>query len=315
MTSSERGRGGEGADAKSAPRAQAKPMTRSVRSLAFARIEEEPRAEWILPPSAETSPIAFATRDKVTRGASPLIGAPRGSRAPIAQRSVAPRSSAPRSSAPRSAMPGSRAPSVAAASFQPKASGSAAPAGSKAPRSASPSARLRASLLPPNPTPSHLQPGLDAEEVEATPDEIAAAKEAFAQAIVDLAAESARQRMTLIDDSVKLALSIAEIVIEDELRARPELHSKLVRAAMATLDDAGAAKVRASRESYEAILETFGGPRVDAGNVKVEVSLDESLEGLGVVIEHGDTKVDGRIATRLESIARALQSVSKAEAA
>ncbi len=135
--------------------------------------------------------------------------------------------------------------------------------------------------------------------------ELVAARAAFAEAAVALAA--ARPEFVAAQEPIvaQLALEIAEAILEDEVRERPELHRALARAALETIDLSVPARLRASRESYDAIVECFGGPRIEVAGRRVEVVLDAGLEGLGCIVDAGESRVDGRIRERIEAVRQA----------
>jgi hypothetical protein len=105
---------------------------------------------------------------------------------------------------------------------------------------------------------------------------------------------------------LELAVDIATVLIEDELASRPELHRSLVRAALAAVEPGEGVKVRASRATYEALLEAFDSATVEHGAHRVQVELDDTVEGLGAVVQSGGARVDGRVGTRIEALKRAL---------
>lgn len=104
-----------------------------------------------------------------------------------------------------------------------------------------------------------------------------------------------------------LAVDIATVLVEDELSRRPELHRALVRAALDGLEPGGGVRVRATRATYDALLEAFDQASVDAGRGRVSVELDASLEGAGAIVDVQGASIDGRAAPRLEALRGALE--------
>lgn len=105
---------------------------------------------------------------------------------------------------------------------------------------------------------------------------------------------------------LQLAVDIATVLVEDEIANRPDLHRSLVRSALSSVDPDTDVRVRASRATYEGLLEAFDSATVDSGRGRVQVELDDTLEGLGVVVQAGGATIDGRVHRRLETLRRAL---------
>jgi flagellar biosynthesis/type III secretory pathway protein FliH len=131
--------------------------------------------------------------------------------------------------------------------------------------------------------------------------------EAFARAVVEHAAASRRALATVEEQLLELSVQLAEVLVEREIEREPALLGTLARAALSSLDGIEPVAVRASRASYGAIVDTFGGPSIEFEGVQVRVVLDTKLEGVGVVVEGPDTRVDGRVGDRLRSALRAMQ--------
>jgi hypothetical protein len=131
--------------------------------------------------------------------------------------------------------------------------------------------------------------------------------EAFARAVVEHATAARRALATVEEQLLELSVQLAEVLVEREIEREPALLGTLARAALASLDGVQPVSVRASRASYGAIVDTFGGPSIEFEGVQVRVVLDTKLDGVGVVVEGPDTRVDGRVADRLRSALRAMQ--------
>lgn len=166
------------------------------------------------------------------------------------------------------------------------------------PRRPTPSASVRPTSIRPSMAP------IPPESPKATMDEnqLRALKEA-AEALL-------RARAQVLSDVeselLELAVDMATVLVEDELASRPELHRALVRAAVGTIEPGAQLKVRASRATYEALLEAFDSSVVETGRGRVQVELDDTLDGLGAVVSAGGATVDGRVHRRLETLRRAL---------
>lgn len=168
------------------------------------------------------------------------------------------------------------------------------------------------SLPPPAVIISRPPPSGDAhEEIGAVSEE----QRAFARATLELASLRARTLLGIESELLALAVGIASAILEREIEADPELHGTLARAAIAALGDVSSARLRASREAYRAISEAYGEAALDVDGVRVQVVLDHSLQGLGVVAEAGASRVDGRIGERLGAVRRALEAEHRRAAA
>ena len=137
-----------------------------------------------------------------------------------------------------------------------------------------------------------------------TPEE----QEAFALAALELASLRARTLMNVESEVLELAVAIASSIIEREVKLDPSLYEQLARSAVAVLGDTSHAKLRVSRAAHRAISEIHGEPAVDVDGVRVELTLDNSLEGLSVIAESGASRVDGRVSERLAAVMRAMEA-------
>lgn len=131
--------------------------------------------------------------------------------------------------------------------------------------------------------------------------------EAFARAVAEHVTARSRALMAVEEQLLELAVQLAEVLVEHELTRDPQIHGALVRAALAAIEGTQPSVVRASRAAHAAIVETFGQPTVEVDGTPVAIVLDPRLDGLGVVVESQDSRVDGRVAERLRSALRAMQ--------
>lgn len=132
--------------------------------------------------------------------------------------------------------------------------------------------------------------------------------------ILDALAALATAREQVIaraqDEVLRLAVDVARAVIDAEIEARPELHTQLVKAALEVLGP-GSPRVRVGAAAYEAMTRTIGGRSFELDGRRLEIELDASIHGSGVVLETNDARVDATIDTRLAGvraeIARAIE--------
>lgn len=134
-----------------------------------------------------------------------------------------------------------------------------------------------------------------------------AQSEAFGRAVAEHLTARARALSGVEEQLLELAVQLAEVLIEHEIARDPQIHGVLVRAALAALEGGHIGVVRASPAALAAIVETFGEARVEVDGTHRDIVLDSRLDGLGVVVEGADTRVDGRVGERLRSALRAMQ--------
>jgi len=157
------------------------------------------------------------------------------------------------------------------------------------------------------PASSRPHPAMPPELGPLLPDpELEAKKVALGEAASALLRARANVLADVESELLELAVDIATVLVEDELASRPELHRALVRAALAAVEPSEGMKIRASRATYEALLEAFDSATVEHGARRVQVELDDTVEGLGAVVQASGARVDGRVHSRIETLKRAL---------
>ena len=129
-----------------------------------------------------------------------------------------------------------------------------------------------------------------------------------------LSAQLQEEREVFFDrvepELVRLAVSIAEKILDQELELRPELVVDMVRSAMKRLRDRERLRVSVNPRDFEQVRsardDLIGA--VD-GVRKLEVVEDRRVDPGGCVIESENGTLDGRIRTQVEEITRALEGV------
>jgi hypothetical protein len=162
--------------------------------------------------------------------------------------------------------------------------------------------------VPPPPVVITRPPPAPSERPPPPPAITPAEQEAFAHAALELASLRARVLASCEAQLLELAVGIAEAVIERSIERDPSIHGALARAAVAALGDTRSAKLRVSRAAFKAIAQIHGEEAVEVDGVRVELLLDNSLEGLSVIAEAGASRVDGRVSERLSAVLRALEA-------
>jgi flagellar assembly protein FliH len=111
-------------------------------------------------------------------------------------------------------------------------------------------------------------------------------------------------------DALEVGFMIAKRILETELTTSPEPLVALVRSTIRRLGEARKMVVRLSQadaEAVNAILAARGPSAVSTvATAQIEIIADASLERGDCVVESDVGSVDGRIATRLEELRRAL---------
>jgi hypothetical protein len=179
-----------------------------------------------------------------------------------------------------------------------------------------PSMQMRRSSLPPRmsaPPPHHPVVITSPPSAPPLPQITPAEQQAYAHAALELASLRARVLASCEAQLLELSVSIAEALIERAIERDPAIHGALARAAVAALGDTRTAKLRVSRSAFKAISQIHGEEAVDVDGVRVELMLDNSLEGLSVIAEAGASRVDGRVTERLSAVLRALEAEHRRE--
>lgn len=171
----------------------------------------------------------------------------------------------------------------------------------------------RRSSLPPRksvPPPPVVITGLPPlpEFANAEPPPVSEAEQRFAEAALELGSLRARIVSTIEAQLLELSVDIAEAIIEREIARDPAVLSTLAKTALSALGDTTSSRLRVSREAHRTLSQLYGEAAVDVDGVRVDMVLDNSLEGLDVVAETPASRVDGRLKERLSAVLRALEA-------
>lgn len=137
---------------------------------------------------------------------------------------------------------------------------------------------------------------------------LASAKDAFAQAVAELA--TARQRILQQSeaDLLDFAVSLAGHFASTGLPTEGEKQRALVREALSYVEGPlDEAMLRVSPLAFELLLEHYEGSRFELEGITVQLRRDEALEGLGCFVEAPEFRIDGTLEGRLQALREALR--------
>lgn len=168
------------------------------------------------------------------------------------------------------------------------------------------------SKLPPPPRLGSLIPGARSAPPPAAANDISLEllheqREAFTNAALELAIARAATLAVMEGQLLDLSLEIASALIERAVEQEPELHTRLARAALASLGDSDRVTLRTSPDAFEAICQTLGGPEATLSGVHVAVHADDSIPGLGCIVDGESVRIDATVAERLRAVRRAFE--------
>jgi vacuolar-type H+-ATPase subunit E/Vma4 len=132
-------------------------------------------------------------------------------------------------------------------------------------------------------------------------------REAFTNAALELAVARTATLTVLEGQLLDLSIEIAESLIEREIEHDPELHSTLARAALASLGDSDRVTLRTSPDAFEAICQQLGGSETTLSGVHVTVHADDTIPGLGCIVDGESVRIDATVAERLRAVRRAFE--------
>jgi flagellar assembly protein FliH len=123
----------------------------------------------------------------------------------------------------------------------------------------------------------------------------------YEKSVAELAAAHKSMAQSMEEETVRLALEIARKVVQRELVMDPDLVAALATVALKRLTGHQAITLRISRHDFERVRNAVGNV-----NSNVTVKDDPSLERGDFLIETGQTHLDGRLTSQIETISRAL---------
>ena len=102
-------------------------------------------------------------------------------------------------------------------------------------------------------------------------------------------------------ESVRLSLQVARKIIQRETTIDPELVSILVSVALKRMQGHHRIEVRVSKHDFAQVTEAIRG-----GKSSILVKEDQSLERGDFILDSIETHIDGRIASQVDAVSRAL---------
>lgn len=166
------------------------------------------------------------------------------------------------------------------------------------------------SRLPPPPQIGSLIPGARSAPPPANDTGYAVLREhaeAFANAAVELAIARAATIAVLEGQLLDLSIEIASALIERAVEQEPALHAALARAALGSLGDSTAVTLRTSPDAFGPVCSALGGENSEVRGVRVHVVADNSIPGLGCVVDGENMRIDATVSERLRAVRRAFE--------
>jgi flagellar assembly protein FliH len=123
----------------------------------------------------------------------------------------------------------------------------------------------------------------------------------YEKSLAELAASHKQMAQAMEEHTVRLALEIARKIVQRELTMDPDLIAALAMVALKRLTGHQAITLRVSRHDFERV-------RSALANVSAAVTVKDypALERGDFVIETGQTHVDGRLSSQIDTIGKAL---------
>jgi flagellar assembly protein FliH len=126
----------------------------------------------------------------------------------------------------------------------------------------------------------------------------------YETAVADLINAHAEMKSAMETETVELALEIARKVIQREVSMDPDLVSALVLVALRRIQSQKAVTLRVSRHDFSRIHDA-----VTSVNSSITVVEDSSFERGDFMMDTGQTHLDGRLQSQVETLGRAMLAV------
>ena len=130
---------------------------------------------------------------------------------------------------------------------------------------------------------------------------VAAAVQRYDRAVQEIAALHQTMRATMETEAVRLSLAVARRIVQREVTMEPDLVAALVTVALKRLQGHMGVTARVSSHDFARLEEA-----IHAVNTSLVVREDPSLDRGDFMLDSAQTHVDGRIASQIDSIGRAL---------
>ncbi len=123
----------------------------------------------------------------------------------------------------------------------------------------------------------------------------------YEKSVSDLAVAHRRLVESMEKEAVRLALAVAESVIEREIRTDPDVVNALVAVALKRMEGHPEVVLRVSPDDFEMVSAT-----VSSINPAVRIEQANELERGDFMIDTRKTHLDGRMSSRIRQIGRSL---------
>jgi len=108
---------------------------------------------------------------------------------------------------------------------------------------------------------------------------------------------------------VRLALDIAQKIVEKELTINPDITVNLVKKIMEFMHSADAFKVLVSPEDFAGLVDEFADLSQSTSSGKLQIAVEKGIKPGGCVVETDLGVIDARLETRISSLENALMEV------
>jgi len=130
---------------------------------------------------------------------------------------------------------------------------------------------------------------------------VAAAAQRYDRAVQEITSLHRKLRESTERDAVELAMAVARRIVQREVSIDPDLVAALVTVALKRVQGQSGLVARVSGSDFERVQ-----AMLSSSNSNVVVKEDPSLERGDFMLDTNQTHVDGRIASQIDTIGRAL---------